>query len=197
MPKKNQKTSIARTQVIEIPEGSLVLMCAAPNSGKTFFTKKHFAGLKNVTLICSDDLFHEQAKKATIFETYNGLMQKTTTVLETMLHDGISKGHTIVIDATSHDVNDRLKMINELCQFFKNIVLIVIDLDFPDLFSHGVKPQSPLMQRFGMHAPDMDTTQLIALLVKTQFINGDIYKGVNTVYRITSQTLNNCKVFIK
>ena len=197
MSKKNQKPSIAHTQVIEIPNGSLVLMCAAPNSGKTHFTKKHFAALKNVTLICSDDLFREQAKKAPIFETYEGLMQKTTDALETMLHDGVSKGHTVVIDATSHFVDERLGMINEIGHFFKNIVLIVIDLDLPDLLSHGVKPQSELMKRFDMYAPELDNTQLIALLIKTQFMNGDIYKGVNKVYRVSSQTLNNCKVFIK
>lgn len=172
-------------------------MCAAPNSGKTHFTQKHFAKLKNVTLICSDDLFREQAKKASLFETYEGLMKKTTDILETMMHDGISKGHTVVIDATSHFLEERLGMIEEIGHFFKNIVLIVIDLDIPDLLSHGVKPQSPLMKRFDMYAPEMDNTKLIAVLIKTQFMNGDIYKGVNQVYRVTSQTLNNCKVFIK
>ena len=197
MSKKTQQSSIALTQVIEIPEGSLVLMCAAPNSGKTHFTKKHFATLKNVTLICSDDLFREQAEKASLFETYEGLMKKTTNILETMLLDGVSKGHTVVIDATSHFLDERLRMIEEIGHHFKNIVLIVIDLDFNDLLKHGVKPQSELMKRFDMYAPEIDNTQGIAMLIKLQFMNGTIYKGVNKVYRVTSQTLNNCKVFIK
>ena len=88
-------------------------------------------------------------------------------------------------------------MIEEIGHHFKNIVLIVIDLDLNDLLKHGVKPQSELMKRFDMYAPEIDNTQGIAMLIKLQFMNGTIYKGVNKVYRVTSQTLNNCKVFIK
>ena len=190
---KKIKANNKSTQILTIPKGSLVLTCAAPNSGKTTLSKKLFSGMDDVVLICSDDIFRENVAKASMFETYESLMEKTTKTVTEMVEDGASKGKTVVIDATSHFVDERLAMIDEFRPLFKNIVLIVIDLDIPDLISHGVKPQSPIMKRFDMYAPELDNTLLIALLIKTQFKNRDIYKGVNTVYRITSQTLYNCK----
>lgn len=194
---KKIKANTPSTQILTIPKGSLVLTCAAPNSGKTTLSKKLFSGMDDVVLICSDDLFCENVTKASMFETYESLMEKTTKTVTEMVKDGASKGKTVVVDATSHFVEDRLAMIDVFKHLFKNIVLIVIDLDIPDLLSHGVKPQSPIMKRFDMYAPDIDNTMLIALLIKTQFQNRDIYKGVNTVYRITSRTLNNCMVEFK
>ena len=194
---KKIKANTKSAQILTIPKGSLVLTGAAPNSGKTTLSKKLFSSMDEVVLICSDDLFCENVNKASMFETYESLMEKTTKTVTEMVEDGASKGKTVVIDATSHFVEERLAMIDAFKRLFKNIVLIVIDLDIPDLISHGVKPQSPIMKRFDMYAPELDNTVLIALLIKTQFQNRDIYKGVNTVYRITSQTLNNCKVEFK
>lgn len=194
---KKIKANTQSTQILTIPKGSLVMTCAAPNSGKTTLSKKLFSGMDDVVLVCSDDLFRENVAKASIFETYESLMEKTTKTVTEMVKNGASKGKTVVVDATSHFVEDRLAMIDAFKHLFKNIVLIVIDLDIPDLISHGVKPQSPIMKRFDMYAPEMDNTVLIALLIKTQFQTREIYKGVNTVYRITSQTLNNCMVEFK
>ena len=196
MSKKNKKIQ-TNTQIITIPKGSLVMTCAAPNSGKTTLSKRLFSNMDDVVLICSDDLFCKNVENASVFATYKSLMEKTTKTVTEMVKDGASKGKTVVIDATSHFVEDRLAMIDAFKHLFKNIVLIVIDLDIPDLISHGVKPQSPIMKRFDMYAPEMDNTILIALLIKTQFQNRDIYKGVNTVYRVSSQTLNTCQAEIK
>lgn len=190
MSKKIQAPALT----INIPKGSLVLMCAAPNSGKTQFTKKHFKLNRDTVLICSDDIFCENVKNASSFDTYETLMEKTLVTFERMVTEGASSGKTVVVDATSHFYDQRIAMINELRPLFKNIVLIVIDLDIPDLMSHGVKPQSTIMKRFDMYAPELDNTVLIAMLIKLQFNDRTIYKGVDTVYRVTSQTLNICRV---
>ena len=194
MPK--QKNMISGTQVINIPKESLVLMCAAPNSGKTAFTKKHFSKRKDVTLICSDDLFRENAQKASLFETYESVMKKTIITLESTVKNAVSNGHIVVIDATSHYLEQRLDMIKEFRPLFKNIILIVIDLDLPDLKRHGVKESIPILERFGMVSPNEEDTEVISKFIKLQFLNGDIYKGVDTVFRVNSKSLNNCKVFI-
>lgn len=197
MSKKTNQFQTNSQQVIKVPKGSLVMMCAAPNSGKTHFSKKHFSHRPNVTLVCSDEYFHKNVENATLVDTYETVMERTTSEVMAKITSAAQKGHTVVIDATSHFLEDRLEMIKEFRPMFKNIVLIVIDLDIPDLLSHGVKPQLPIMKRFDMYAPEINNTVLIAYLIKAQFANGNIRKGVDAVHRVTSQTLNNCKVYIE
>lgn len=197
MSKKNNQFPTNNQQIIIVPKGSLVMMCAAPNSGKTHFSKKHFGHRPDVTLVCSDEYFLKNVQSASAHDTYESIMKKTTSEVMEKISSAAQKNHTVVIDATSHFLEERLEMIEEFKTMFKNIVLIVIDLEIPDLLSHGVKPQLPIMKRFNMYTPKLDNTMLIALLIKSQFVNGDIRKGVNAVHRVTSQTLNNCAVVIK
>ena len=196
MPKKNQKT-VTNNQIIKIPQGSLIMMCAAPNSGKTHFSKKHFAHLDNVVLVCSDEFFLKNVQNATVLDTFETVMEKTSDEVMNIVTTAAAKHHTVVLDATSHMPEDRQKMIEQFRPYFQNIVLIVIDLEIPDLLSHGTKEQLSIMKRFKMHTPKLEETLFTALYVKTQFNNGEIFQGVNTVHRVTSATLNNCVVVIE
>lgn len=195
MPKKNKKEP--NSQVIKIPQGSLVMMCAAPNSGKTHFSKKHFAHMKNVVLVCSDEYFLKNVQCATVLDTFETVMERTCNEVMDIVTTAAASHLTVVLDATSHMPDDRQKMIEQFKPYFQNIVLIVIDLDSADLISHGAKKQLPIMQRFQMYTPKMEDALLDAFFIKTQFASGEIFKGVKQVHRVTSKTLNNCTVIIE
>lgn len=196
MPKKKQKEQ-TNSQVIKVPQGSLIMMCAAPNSGKTQFSKKHFAHLKNVVLVCSDEYFLKNVQNATVLDTYETVMERTCNEVMDIVTTAAANHCTVVLDATSHMPEDRQKMIEQFKPYFQNIILIVIDLDAADLISHGAKKPLPIMQRFQMYTPKMEDALLDAFYIKTQFANGEIFKGVKQVHRVTSKTLNNCTVVIE
>lgn len=192
---KPQEHSI--TNVITIPKGSMVVMCGATNTGKTTFVKKHFAGLKATDVFCSDDLFLEAARSANIFDTFETVVTRT----ETKLAEGILKGadnkHTVVLDSVSYTPHLRMANLEAFRPYFKNIVMIVIDLDIPDLLTHGSKPMMPEKVRFNLFPPTPAHNALLAIEVKKQIASGKIKEGVDALHIITSETLNHTKIVIE
>ena len=73
------KTFKGETQ-IRIPEDTLVLICGSQNSGKTTFTRKHFAGK---SIITTDEIFEEVVKnQSTVLDTMETLASRTTDIFE-------------------------------------------------------------------------------------------------------------------
>ena len=190
LPKKSFNT-------IEIPEGSLVLMCGATNTGKTTFVKKHFEGRKNTDIFCSDDLFMEVVRKSSIFDTYDSVIRRTEENLVAGILKSIELKHTVVLDSVSYRPELRKANIDAFRPYFKNIVMIVIDLDIPDLLTHGSKPVIPEKVRFDLYPPKPEHNVMLALGVKAQIQNGQIREGIDTLHIITSDTLNNTQIVIK
>ena len=192
---KPQEHSI--TNVITIPKGSMVVMCGATNTGKTTFVKKHFASLKATDVFCSDDLFLKAARCANIFDTFETVVTRTETKLAEGILKGADNGHTVVLDSVSYTPHLRMANLEAFRPYFKNIVMIVIDLDIPDLLTHGSKPMMPEKARFNLFPPTPAHNALLAIEVKKQIASGQIKEGVDALHIITSETLNHTKIVIE
>lgn len=190
MPKNSLNT-------IEIPEGSLVLICGATNTGKTTFVKKHFEGRKNTDVFCNDDLFMEVVRKSSIFDTYDSVIRRTEENLVAGILKSIELKRTVVLDSVSYRPELRKANIDAFRPYFKNIVMIVIDLDISDLLTHGSKPVVPEKVRFDLYPPKPEHNVMLALGVKAQIQNGQIREGIDTLHIITSKTLNSTQIVIK
>lgn len=192
---KTQEHSI--TNVITIPKGSMVVMCGATNTGKTTFVKKHFSLRRDTDVFCSDDLFLEDARKASMFDTFETVVSRTETRLAEGILKGAEAGHTVVLDSVSYTPHLRMTNLNAFRPYFKNIVMIVIDLDIPDLLTHGSKPAMPEKLRFDLYPPTPQHNAMLAFEVKKQIASGVIQKGIDTLHIVTSKTLNHTKVVIE
>lgn len=172
-------------------------MCGATNTGKTTFVKKHFSGKPKTDVFCNDDLFMEVVKKSTIFDTYDSVVRRTEENLVKGILQSIDDGNTVVLDSVSYRPELRKVNLDAFRPYFKNIVMIAIDLDIPDLLSHGSKPIVPEKARFDLYPPTPEYNIMLAVLIKNQIASGQIKEGIDTLHIITSKTLNHTEIVIE
>ena len=87
------KTYYGETQ-IRIPDDTLVLICGSQSSGKTTFTKKHFA---TKSIVTTDEIFEDVVENhSSVFDTMDSLAEKTTEIFEKKVIQS-SKEHSISI----------------------------------------------------------------------------------------------------
>ena len=135
-------------------------------------------------------------KNSTIFDTFEKLQYKTEHELVKGILEGAEKGNTVVLDSVSCTPDLRNVNITAFREYFKNIVLIVLDLDIKDLLSHGTKPMTPEKIRFNLFPPNSKQCSFIAMGLKSQIASGEIGEGVDLLHIITSENLNNVEIVI-
>ena len=108
MAKKN------RMYEIKIPKGALVALCAAQNSGKTWFWKKHFEGVPNCTILCVDDICYKVIDEADDSDTTESIHAKINQISSRIASEAYFYRRTLVYD--SMDINC-IKRLTELMKF--------------------------------------------------------------------------------
>lgn len=177
---------------IVIPQDTLVLICGSQNSGKTTFTKKHFA---NKNVLVTDDIFEEVIKtEATASDTLESLACRTTEIFDERIRELAPKNSITVVDAAPFELKNRMEMIKELKGLHTNIVLIVLDVRYPTFKSRPKKKVDKKKKMYGI-TPISDQELLYnSLIIAEQIRNGEIGYKVTKAYALCELDIDKCQV---
>ena len=186
------KTFAGETNII-IPEDTMVLICGSQNSGKTTFTKKHFAGK---TILTTDEIFEEVVNiNATVFDTLETLAVRTEKIFEERLIQYKKEGVSIlVVDAAPIKFDARMEMLKHFKGIYPNVILIVLDVKYPTLKARPKKKVSKKKKQFGITPISDEELLYNALIMNEQIKKGQFGYKVNQAYILSEKDIEKCKV---
>ena len=177
---------------IVIPKDTLVLICGSQNSGKTTFTKKHFKGK---SIICTDEIFEEVVQyRSSIFDTLESLASRTTDIFEERLIESSQENSITVVDAAPIDFEGRMEMLKRLKEFYTNIVLIVLDVNYMTLLKRPKKTVDKKKEKFGITPISDEGLVLNSLKVFDQIQKNQFASRVNVAYILSERDIEKCQV---
>lgn len=179
------------TQII-IPEDTLVLICGSQNSGKTTFTKKHFA---EKSIITTDELFDEIVRtKSSVFDTMETLASRTTDLFEERVAKVAKENSITVVDAAPIEFDGRMEMLRHFKGLHANIILIVLDVRYPTLKARPKKKVDKKKKQFGITPISDEELLLNTLLIMEQIQKGQFGYKVNKAYILSEKDIEKCQV---
>lgn len=177
---------------ITIPEDTLVLICGSQNSGKSTFTKKHFAGKSIVT---TDEIFEEVVKnQSSALDTMDSLTDRTTDIFEERVIQSSKEYSITVVDAAPIDFVGRMKMLRHFKGLHTNIILIVLDVKYPTLVKRPKKKVDKKKKQFGITPISDNELLLNTLIIGEQIINNQFGYKVNRAYILSERDIDRCRV---
>jgi protein phosphatase len=167
------------TNIIKIPELSLVMLIGASGSGKSSFARKHFKATEVISSdycrgLVSDDENDQSATKDA-FEVLNFIAQKR-----------LSAGKLTVIDATNVQLDARKSLIDLARKY--HVLPIAIVLNIPKAICHE-RNGDRANRQFGKHVVENQAAQLEKSLSKIK------KEGISQCYILNSVTeVENVKI---
>ena len=177
---------------ITIPDDTLVLICGSQNSGKTTFTKKHFAGK---SIITTDEIFEEVVKyQSTVLDTMETLASRTTDIFEERVIQASKENSITVVDAAPIEFEGRIEMLRRFKGLHTNIILIVLDVKYPTLVKRPKKSIDKKKKQFGITSISDNELFLNSLIIMNQIKNNQFGYKVNCAYILSEQEIERCQV---
>lgn len=185
------KTYIGETHIV-IPENTLVLICGSQCSGKTTFTKKHFAGK---SIITTDEIFEDLVRNhSSVLDTMETLTDKTTDIFEERVIKSSKENSITVVDAAPIDFEGRMEMLKRFKELHTNIVLIVLDVKYPTLKARPKKKIDKKKKQFGITAISDEELFYNSLIMMDQIRKGQFGYKVNSAYILSERDIEKCRV---
>lgn len=185
------KTYYGETQ-IRIPDDTLVLICGSQSSGKTTFTKKHFA---TKSIVTTDEIFEDVVENhSSVFDTMDSLAEKTTEIFEKRVIQS-SKEHSItVVDAAPIEYDGRMEMLRHFRGLHANVILIVLDVKYPTLMARPKKTVNKKKKQFGITPISNEELLYNSLIILDQVRKGEFGCKVDRAYILSEQDMEKCCV---
>lgn len=188
------KTFKGETQ-IRIPEDTLVLICGSQNSGKTMFTRKHFAGK---SIITTDEIFEEVVKnQSTVLDTMETLASRTTDIFEERVIQDCKESSITVVDAAPIEFEGRAEMLRHFKGLHTNIILIVLNVKYSTLVKRPKKKVDKKKKQFGIIPISDQELMLNTLLIFEQIKNNQFGYKVNAAYILSENDIEKCQVMFE
>lgn len=173
---------------VKIPtDSTCVLLCGISNSGKSTFAKKWF---DHDAIVSSDDILLQLVEMhgEVNFMNYQIIQNESIDLFwENVFIKSGSK--LLVIDTMCINYRYRKELIDFVSNFFKHVILIVFDLPLETVLARPKKDYGSLPVIYSPANSPSDYADLTR-----QLNSGDICYGVDTVYVLDSDTINNCSV---
>lgn len=173
---------------INIPEGSIVLLCGVQNCGKSSWAKKHFSE----NIISTDDIFYE------ILEQYSpediSLDEAeilTSLEIKRLINESKKNNPYTVVDAVPLECNARYQWIKDFCNDFDNIVLITFKISIIEVLSHPCKPKSHLDDKWDITFPPVDYIIMMNHKLLKEIKDGLVALGVDSVYVLKTDIIDS------
>ncbi len=177
---------------ITIPDDTLVLICGSQNSGKSTFTKRHFAGR---SIITTDELFEEIIRtKSSVLDTMETLAKRTTDLFEERVTESAKENSITVVDAAPIEFEGRMEMLRHFKGLHTNIILIVLDVKYPTLKARPKKKVDKKKKQFGITPISNNELLLNSLLIIEQIQKGQFGYKVDKAYILSEKDIEKCKV---
>ena len=187
----NHETIFRKFDVMDIPKGSIVLLCGVQNCGKSTWSKKHF---KEECIINTDDVFYSILEKYSPAEkTFEEIEMLTSLEIKRLIDESKTKNEYTVVDAVPTEYEERISWIEDFCTEFKNVILIAFKSNILEVLSKPIKPASNLDKKWSNKLPPHDYIVIMnhALL---QEIKSDIIGiGATGTYILTTENKNSIK----
>lgn len=173
---------------VKIPTVSTcILLCGISNSGKSTFAKKWF---DHNAIVSSDDILLKlvEMHPDVNFMNYQIIQNKS---IDLFWENVFVKcgSNLLVIDTMCINYKYRKELIDFVSNFFKNVILIVFNLPLETVLSRSKKDYGSLPV---IYSPENSPANYVDLI--NQLNSGDICYGVDTVYVLDSNTINQTSV---
>ena len=130
----NHETIFRKFDVMDIPKGSIVLLCGVQNCGKSTWSKKHF---KEECIINTDDVFYSILEKYSPAEkTFEEIEMLTSLEIKRLIDESKTKNEYTVVDAVPTEYEERISWIEDFCTEFKNVILIAFKSNILEVLSN-------------------------------------------------------------
>ncbi len=150
----NHETIFRKFDVMDIPKGSIVLLCGVQNCGKSTWSKKHF---KEECIINTDDVFYSILEKYSPAEkTFEEIEMLTSLEIKRLIDESKTKNEYTVVDAVPTEYEERISWIEDFCTEFKNVILIAFKSNILEVLSNPRKPASHLDEKWDITFPPQE-----------------------------------------
>ncbi len=174
---------------INIPNGSIVLLCGVQNCGKSTWAEKHFS---EECIINTDDIFYEILEKYSPEKISLDEAEILTSLeIKRLIKKSKKNNPYTVVDAVPLECNERYQWIKSFCNDFDNIVLIIFKINIFEVLSHPRKPESHLDDKWGITFPPIDYIMIMNHRLLQEIKNGLIALGVNSVYIMKTEIIDS------
>lgn len=174
---------------INIPNGSIVLLCGVQNCGKSTWAKKHFS---EECIINTDDIFYKILEK---YSPKNISLDEaeilTSLEIKRLIKESKEKNPYTVVDAVPLESNRRYQWIKDFCNNFENIILITFKINIFEVLSHPRKPKSHLDDKWDIIFPPVDYIIMMNHKLLQEIKIGLIALGVNSVYIMKTEIIDS------
>lgn len=187
----NHETIFRKFDVMDIPKGSIVLLCGVQNCGKSTWSKKHF---KEECIINTDDVFYSILEKYSPAEkTFEEIEMLTSLEIKRLIDESKTKNEYTVVDAVPTEYEERISWIEDFCTEFKNVILIAFKSNILEVLSNPRKPASHLEEKWDITFPPQEYI-VMANHGLLQEIKSDIIRiGAIKTYILSTENKNSIK----
>lgn len=174
---------------IDIPKGSLVLLCGVPNSGKSTWAKKNFEQQYIVDSdVILDSFVNQYTPDQMSFKELDSLYHRENAK---RVVDVSKFGVYTVVDSISTSCFERLSFIHRFRSYFTNVILIAFKVN---LFEIMMRPAKKLptsnYSDWGFSYP----TKFELAIMYREFMNsindGTMFRLVDSAYVLTSDNFS-------
>lgn len=191
----NHETIFRNVNVMNIPKGSIVLLCGVQNCGKSTWSKKHF---KEECIINTDDVFYSILEKYSPAEkTFEEIEMLTSLEIKRLIDESKTKNEYTVVDAVPTECTERLSWIMDFCQGFENIILIAFKSNILEVLSNQRKPASHLDEKWSITFPPQDYIVMMNHGLLQEIKSNVIGLETTHTYILTSETKDSIKCNIQ
>ena len=187
----NHETIFRKFDVMDIPKGSIVLLCGVQNCGKSTWSQKHF---KEKCIINTDDIFYSILEKYSPAEkTFEEIEMLTSLEIKHLIDESKTKNEYTVVDAVPTEYAERVSWIMDFCQGFENVIIFAFKSNILEVLSNPRKPASHLDEKWSITFPPQDYIVMMNHELLQEIKSDVIGIGATHTYILTTENKNSIK----
>lgn len=191
----NCETIFRKFDIINIPKGSIILLCGVQNCGKSTWSKKHF---KDECIINTDDVFYSILEKYSPKEkTFEEVESLTSLEIKRLIDESKKKNEYTVVDAVPTEYTERIAWIADFCKDFENIILITFKSNILEVLSNPRKPPLKLDAKWNITFPPQEYIVMSNHALLQEIKSGIIAIGAGYTYVLTTEKIDSVKCNIQ
>lgn len=187
----NHETIFRKFGVINIPKGSVILLCGVQNCGKSTWSQKHF---KKECIINTDDVFYSMLEKYSPKEkSFEEIEILTSMEIKRRIDESKKINEYTVVDAVPIEYEERIAWISDFCKNFKNIILIVFKSNILEVLSNPSKPALEVDDKWNITFPPQEYIVMRNHSLLQEIKAGLVSIGADFVYILGSEIRDSVK----
>lgn len=189
------KTKVFREfDSIEIPNGSLVLLCGVQNCGKSTWANKHFP---KSNIVSTDDILSDLLKSHSPEKTsFSEIAALHTEIVRKKVLESQRENSYTVIDAVSTNYQERIPFMMQFAKHFSKVIIICFKINLLEIISRGLKVASLDDDKWGLTFPDAEYLAYLNLNFMQEIQKGVVFFGTDFGYVLNTFSVNtvSCKL---